>query len=1029
MPRPQVVNKTFGPLNEKIPEELNEDGLVTCTNVEFSEYPKLKKRPGMSDVVTSGFVGERLGVHKDQLVSYSPSGPALYAYQKTTESGFLVSDNTSEYRIERDAIHVDINRDTIAEAMATVQNSGVNFYVAAWVTSDYNANETVDYRVWDENGAIFKEGQLDTSGSIAAVRCEAVVAGGTSYVLIMWDNSTKLLARAVSVSVSGVTISASNQTVANPAAIITGWDVRAIRSDTLPDALTSSTHNMLLAYTESGDITVVSLRAADPSSTGSVTTVTAGGTFDDSIAIHDNGDDDRIFFVAYDSSVSEVQGWVYDVFNGVLDVDQATIQSSVSGLASGISVFSPEGQDLAWVSWTHEAQTAGKNDNKFEWCTFTTIGTVSAIGRTLRIEARSHIFTRDTSNARAFQVVAGDDAPFASGDSGAEKIGYVVELTTPSLGTNARMLGAFGYGVVAGRSTNYTLNVPHLQESASTADYWSFHHAIGLQAGGFGSRTGTAHIKLIADERRYESVEFGDSTYFASGLMLHFEGSRLYEQGFVMPARVASSPVAPDTSGGLAVYKYKLCYEYYDRYGQYHQGVPTLGVTYSVTGTGESVLTLWPSTLGLRQADEDDTPTVYLALYRARVDSGGDGVYYRQYDLDDTFGADYENKPVSPSLIVVTDTFGSDFASNHPALYTTGGALEHDSVYGGGSAIEKHKQRLWVCGGEQPDVIWYSEEILDAEPAQFNLAQQIRIPGERLNWLASLDDALIVGSLNRIYAIFGEGPNRLGDVQSGQFTSPQEIISSTGITYPRVKVRTRFGVMFAGAKGIYLLDRSRQIQHISDPIQDTLASYPVVRSGVVHSAREWVYFLLQDDADEPTDHRVAMYDLREQMWSVWQYASELGVFTDLYYHNGDMYAVNAGADLMVENTDYNDNGYWYGMTVKTGHQSFGSTQGYKEVKTLKILADREGESGGVDVTVELHGADKVSSNTYTLTDTHLSGSAKSTLIQLKEQYCERIQVTLAEKSGTASEGYTFTGHTYEVLGLPGVGPVPPHRRV
>ncbi len=142
--------------------------------------------------------------------------------------------------------------------------------------------------------------------------------------------------------------------------------------------------------------------------------------------------------------------------------------------------------------------------------------------------------------------------------------------------------------------------------------------------------------------------------------------------------------------------------------------------------------------------------------------------------------------------------------------------------------------RLWVVDAEDPNLLWYSKQILQATPVEmsdlftFYVAPNAGVSesvGE-ITALSPMDDKLCIFFNDAIFYINGTGPDATG--ANSSYSQPIFISSTVGCTNQQSIVRMKDGLMFQSNKGIWLLTRDLQTIYIGAAVQsynaDTVVS-------------------------------------------------------------------------------------------------------------------------------------------------------------------------------------------------------------
>ncbi len=555
------------------------------------------------------------------------------------------------------------------------------------------------------------------------------------------------------------------------------------------------------------------------------------------------------------------------------------------------------------------------------------------------------------------------------------------------------------------------------------------------------SRFGPRELVVsYTDLGRFKAVEFGGCTYMAGGCITQWDGARIHEVGFAVPPEITLSVAAgAGTWAATGTYSYAVVYEVVDSQRNRHRSAPSAIKIATVVATTDVVtLKIEPLTITRRYWNGNTverTPRVIATIFRSNAPGSNVLQRLRRFDSASLLLSD----PESLASLTFTDT-GAAAESPAEILYTTSNEAENDPVEGGGTTITVHRDRLWVGGGGDPEVIWYSKPRVDDRPAEFSLEQQLRIPGQRVIVLESMDDVLVAFCERGIYAVDGEGPTATG--LDGVFGTPRLLDRNVGCLSPTSIVVGPPGIFFHSDRGIELLNRGRVVEYIGAPIESTLALYPHVLSALVVPEKGQVRFSLSNTAR--TEGRLAVYDYVEQRWAIWAYTVatglpwvgvstwipkswELGTQRNVVYlgKNGDLYEEAPAA--------WSDFGEVYLMAIETGWLSFGSFNGYLRVRKVHPLIQKLG-SHALDVTMRFR-YDETATATKSFTGAQITAlgtpeqlrvyvpQPKQTSPAIKVRFAEALYET--EPTFFAqTEAFAAQGVAFEIGRIPGLRRLP-----
>lgn len=361
-------------------------------------------------------------------------------------------------------------------------------------------------------------------------------------------------------------------------------------------------------------------------------------------------------------------------------------------------------------------------------------------------------------------------------------------------------------------------------------------------------------------------VEANGAAYFAGGFVAEYDGT-LHESGFAhYPAVIVATAIAGGVGAATGTFSFAHVYEWNDALGRRHRSSPSDPQTL-VVGQNLKLRSL-VSTLAFGKGTQD--PNFYaggVIIHEYRTDTGGTIYYRTTSNLSNGVSA----APVAGSATATIDDSmvltGASLAARE-ILYTNGGVLPNICPPAA-RYLAVGGNRLWLAGLLLPRRVVASKLFVTTEAVAFSnsAAFQIELP-EDITGIAWGDGQLIVFTERSIYLVGGDGPN---DEGSGAFGTPQRLPSDIGCIEHHSIVETQDGWMFQSRRGIYLLPRGfGEPQFIGADIQDTLASYPIVRNavrvveaGYTDSGENSVHYLLQNPAGTS---RIVVWDTSLRKW-------------------------------------------------------------------------------------------------------------------------------------------------------------------
>lgn len=496
-----------------------------------------------------------------------------------------------------------------------------------------------------------------------------------------------------------------------------------------------------------------------------------------------------------------------------------------------------------------------------------------------------------------------------------------------------------------------------------------------------------------------QCVTVAGVTYVAGAVPLAYDGVNLTE---AIPLWTPSVESVTTAGAGTIVgdYSYAILYTWRDSRGNVYRGAPyyinvgTLNVT-SVT------LPIRVTPLNSLAADGSH---ISVEVYRT---AAGGSNYYR-------VGAVPIQSQSTVSVSFV-DTSADTAITASQLLYTTGGVLP-GHVPPGFNALCAHKGRLFGASGT---LLYYTHQIIPGEgpvwPDAFVLQLQDEITG-----LASLDDALIVFTEHNTYALYGDGPNRLGQ---NAYTLPLRVPSDVGCVDWRSIVTYKDGVAFRSHRGIELLQRGGMIVTLlttnrrSDysAYNSTLNDNPLTFGSTCRPDHTQIRWLIGSQSFG--GKTVLAYDYGRGIWSVEtfpDYASCCGMWPD------NMFATGYYTSAAVWAQSEDENGITSGTYLdgkpgsvtsalaylETTDLRPGGLLGWGRARAVRVLGEYL-DPQGLTLELSYNGARSwPHGNTWELDSPRVSEQTLSLRYAPPRQKCDAlaVRITLAGNTSTRSLG-------------------------
>lgn len=415
-----------------------------------------------------------------------------------------------------------------------------------------------------------------------------------------------------------------------------------------------------------------------------------------------------------------------------------------------------------------------------------------------------------------------------------------------------------------------------------------------------------------------KTAMLGGGLHITGGYLSQYDGKSVVESGFhYYPESIVAS--SSSTGGYMATgkYYYTAIYQWIDNMGQVHKSAPAPAIEISVSSsTSNGKVELIIPTLTLT-----DKKNVTIQVYGTEANGS---IFY---NLRSPGGANVYNN-TSVSNITVTDTrnTSTDTAINtHEILYTTGDVLENIAPEAC-SLIDVYQNRMVIAGLEDPLEVQYSKTLVKGEGVAFSDAFKFRVDplGGDISAVKLMDDKIIIFKENTIFFVSGDGPSDTG--QGGSYSNPILVTSDSGCPYPKSCVLMPLGLMYKSKKGIYLLNRSLQVEYIGADVEEYNAQD--VTAATLIQDKNQVRFLTSSGS-------TLVYDYFFKQWSTFtNHAGNDAVNWQNHYcylrTDGKVYQESAG---FLDDTS--------GIVLKaaTAWMKFAGIQGYQRIRRISFLGD------------------------------------------------------------------------------------------
>jgi hypothetical protein len=510
---------------------------------------------------------------------------------------------------------------------------------------------------------------------------------------------------------------------------------------------------------------------------------------------------------------------------------------------------------------------------------------------------------------------------------------------------------------------------------------------------GIYAQTGVNLVTFGINNDLQYSSEVASSLHLTGGILWQYDGQKPVEHGFnVWPEdNLATSS---NSAGGMSAqqYYYVSVYEWTDAVGNLHRSAPSVPFTATVaSGTAVSTLSTLvagsknitvTSATGLfvgQLVTDATTPAnipantritaingTTVTLSNAAVNSAASDsittsevghitvnvptlrltyksstnpvriVLYRWSASQQTY---YQVSSItSPTLnsttvdsITYVDTANDSTILGNTLLYTTGGVVEN-IVAPPSTASTLYQSRLFLVDAEDPNLLWYSKQIVSGTPVEMSdlftiyIAPTAGAQGDTgpITALSVIDDKLIIFKKDAIYHLTGNGPDATG--ANNDFSFVSFITGTVGCSNPKSITMMPDGLMFQSDKGIWLLDRTLNTQYIGADVENYNGIQ--VRGALTIPGTNEVRFTLEND-------QVLVYDYYYKQWGTFD---NIPGIASCIQNKAHTYLNSLGQVRQQKAGTYLDGSSPVLLSLSTAWLKFGGLQDFQRIYHAFLLA-------------------------------------------------------------------------------------------
>lgn len=443
-------------------------------------------------------------------------------------------------------------------------------------------------------------------------------------------------------------------------------------------------------------------------------------------------------------------------------------------------------------------------------------------------------------------------------------------------------------------------------------------------------------VRLSASAQR-QCVEANGVLHVSGANLSTWDGAVLSTASFPDVPDIIS--IAQDASGSqtlLSAYQYIAMYEFNDTAGNVVRSSPSAALAVTLTGGNNRAIPTVSTPRTAKRVGNGVTPRV--VLYRANP---GDSIFFRVAESQDLSLLD------TAATVAINDGVADATAETREILYTLSQKPVPNVAPGAAQFVAAGRDRIMLGGLQDPNQVKLSQLYFPGEPPECAhpsaFAFSARLP-QPCTGVAASGDAYIAFTRDAIYTIPGAGPQRNG---AGEFFAPQTLYADGGCIDWRSIVSSGAGVFFQlDTDKLYVLRPGGAVEWVGQPIQDTLASFPVIRGACLCSATQQVVFACENTAGN--DGVLLVYDVTLQTWAV----DDLFVSGSINYaqsvaeHDGRLaFANNAGQTIYIENASAGlGGGAAMTASLRTGSLRPFGVSGFGDLAKVQLLGTYVGDS-------------------------------------------------------------------------------------
>ena len=889
----QSIDVPFGKLDTHTdPADLPPGDLTVAGNLSSQQDGVYRKRFGYAQLAAGPNGLARLASFGSELLAVSQTNLQSYNAALTTwnDRGAIPNAQTSQQ-----VVFLDQADDVIRSTRCTVGNVTVHAWIAKTPGSVF-----VQVRSAIDGAIISQSTTADTLGVYSVIHSAAV----GQYVIVFYSSATSQLLRYQRIDTTTGTIVGPTTFSTDVWNTRASFDICAINSTDVDIAWVSVVPNIKVArfnvstQTTSAGPTAVSGETPD---TGIATVATAG----------EGG------YIAY-FNAANVRVACYDAGTTAQTVAPTTV-TAIPGALNGINIA------LARFDSTHallcyDRLNAAPDKNSSHFLIVS-----NAAGLT------SSSALKNANIASKPFVYAGNYYVNLWANYTAQYTYFTARIIVSGVAYTALPVAMHAYraaypsAIVAGQVTEV--------DQPSTGVF-AFNGSLAYKFLSSGTpRAGLASFLCdFASVTRFLPLEANGETYFASGVVDHYDGFRACEANFLLYPEIRSATPGAVGASGMdnGTYSYIVVFEAGTQTGNVDRSTTALPLSATTSaGAGLGKVTLVVDHLTITTVGWSGQRQGIASIFRTKA-SGTTYFFIGSVTMD----------PTTANFTYVDQAHDSTIGSNRN-VYTTGGVLDREPPLAAMQLV-LHRNRIWGISSADRRLAFYSGELVPGEAAWFSSAQQLRFDvGADLIGLVSMDEKLIGGKIDSLFFVPGEPPNQLG--QGSTLQLPQRITADCGFSDPRALVLVPKGVLFRSTKGMQILTRSLETVFLKEPdgyLDPSNQAYNTFTATAAASILTSIQEARFDVYSSSVSSLKLVYNYRDDRWTVHTNTGS-GSPVSAAIVGGVYYWGNAtGTVYKEDSTTYLDPSSTYvGSTLSTGWIRPAGKQGLVRVQKVLVLND------------------------------------------------------------------------------------------